>query len=147
MRRPSCPWPGRSSSWSGRGWRGRPARTGSAAAPYGPSRHQNSCFCPHRRGDAQALAPTTVPTVIDLTGKTLLITGGTGSFGTAFIRAVLARHDVHSIRVFSRDELKQSELQNTLNDSRLRWLLGDVRDADRLRVATKGGDALMHAAP
>ena len=84
--------------------------------------------------------------MIDLTGKTLLITGGTGSFGTAFIRAVLERHDVHSIRVFSRDELKQSELQNTFNDSRLRWLLGDVRDADRLRVATKGVDVLVHAA-
>ena len=48
--------------------------------------------------------------MIDLSGKTLLVTGGTGSFGTAFIRTVLARHDVHSIRVFSRDELKQSEL-------------------------------------
>ena len=58
--------------------------------------------------------------MIDLSGKTLLVTGGTGSFGTAFIRTVLARHDVHSIRVFSRDELKQSELQNSLQDSRLR---------------------------
>jgi UDP-N-acetylglucosamine 4,6-dehydratase len=84
--------------------------------------------------------------VIDLTGKTLLITGGTGSFGTAFIRTVLARHDVHSIRVFSRDELKQSELQHTFNDSRLRWLLGDVRDAERLRVATRGVDVIVHAA-
>jgi UDP-N-acetylglucosamine 4,6-dehydratase/5-epimerase len=84
--------------------------------------------------------------VIDLTGKTLLITGGTGSFGTAFIRTVLANHDVASIRVFSRDELKQSELQQTFRDKRLRWLLGDVRDGNRLRVATRGVDVLVHAA-
>jgi UDP-N-acetylglucosamine 4,6-dehydratase len=84
--------------------------------------------------------------VIDLTGKTLLITGGTGSFGTAFIGTVLANHDVASIRVFSRDELKQSELQQTYHDKRLRWLLGDVRDAARLRVATRGVDVLVHAA-
>jgi UDP-N-acetylglucosamine 4,6-dehydratase len=84
--------------------------------------------------------------VIDLTGKTLLITGGTGTFGTAFIRTVLANHDVASIRVFSRDELKQSELQQTFRDKRLRWLLGDVRDGNRLRVATRGIDVLVHAA-
>ena len=84
--------------------------------------------------------------MIDLSGKTLLVTGGTGSFGTAFIRTVLARHDVHSIRVFSRDELKQSELQNSLQDSRLRWLLGDVRDGERLKVASRGVDVIVHAA-
>jgi len=84
--------------------------------------------------------------VIDLSGKTLLVTGGTGSFGTAFVRRVLEHHDVHSIRVFSRDELKQSELQNQLRDPRMRWLLGDVRDAERLKVATRGVDLIVHAA-
>jgi UDP-N-acetylglucosamine 4,6-dehydratase len=84
--------------------------------------------------------------VIDLSGKTLLVTGGTGSFGTAFIRTVLSRFDVASIRVFSRDELKQSELEKTIRDPRLRWLLGDVRDRDRLRVATQGVDVIVHAA-
>jgi UDP-N-acetylglucosamine 4,6-dehydratase len=84
--------------------------------------------------------------VIELNGKTLLVTGGTGSFGTAFIRTVLSRYDVASIRVFSRDELKQSELEKTFRDSRLRWLLGDVRDRDRLRVATRGVDVIVHAA-
>ena len=59
---------------------------------------------------------------MDLTGKTLLITGGTGSFGTAFTRAVLERYDVASIRIFSRDELKQSELERKLHDRRLRFL-------------------------
>ncbi len=84
--------------------------------------------------------------MINLTGKTLLVTGGTGSFGTAFVRTLLADHDVASIRIFSRDELKQSELQQTFQDKRLRWLLGDVRDGSRLRVATRGVDVLVHAA-
>ena len=83
---------------------------------------------------------------MDLTGKTLLITGGTGSFGSTFIRTVLANHDVASVRVFSRDELKQYELDRTLRDSRLRLLIGDVRDRDRLRVATRGVDVIVHAA-
>src|SRR3954447_5022567 len=83
---------------------------------------------------------------MDLTGKTLLVTGGTGSFGTAFIRTVLEHHDVASIRIFSRDELKQYELERTLRDSRLRLLLGDVRDAHRLQVATRGVDVIVHAA-
>ncbi len=83
---------------------------------------------------------------MDLTGKTLLVTGGTGSFGSAFIRTVLERYDVASIRIFSRDELKQSEVERTLRDSRLRLLLGDVRDRDRLRVATHGVDVIVHAA-
>jgi UDP-N-acetylglucosamine 4,6-dehydratase len=84
--------------------------------------------------------------VFDLSGKTLLVTGGTGSFGTAFIRTVLARHDVAAIRIFSRDELKQSELEQKIRDPRIRLLLGDVRDRDRLRVATRGVDVLVHAA-
>jgi UDP-N-acetylglucosamine 4,6-dehydratase len=83
---------------------------------------------------------------MDLTGKTLLVTGGTGSFGTAFIRTVLERHDVASIRLFSRDELKQHEAERSIADRRLRLLLGDVRDRDRLRVATRGVDVIVHAA-
>src|SRR3712207_9527731 len=83
---------------------------------------------------------------MDLNGKTLLITGATGSFGRAFMRTVLERYDVEAIRVFSRDELKQSELERTVRDDRLRLLLGDVRDADRLRRATRGVDVIVHAA-
>jgi UDP-N-acetylglucosamine 4,6-dehydratase/5-epimerase len=82
-----------------------------------------------------------------LNGKTVLITGGTGSFGTAFIEAVLEQHDPHSVRVFSRDELKQSELQRRFaDDTRLRYLLGDVRDLPRLVRATRGVDVIVHAA-
>jgi UDP-N-acetylglucosamine 4,6-dehydratase/5-epimerase len=83
---------------------------------------------------------------MDLSGKTLLVTGATGSFGTAFIRAVLGRYDVEAIRVFSRDELKQGELSLALGDQRVRYLIGDVRDLQRLRVATRGVDLIVHAA-
>jgi UDP-N-acetylglucosamine 4,6-dehydratase len=84
---------------------------------------------------------------MDLTGKTILITGGTGSFGTAFLETVLRDHDPHSVRVFSRDELKQSELARRFADeTRLRFLLGDVRDLPRLTRATRGVDLIVHAA-
>jgi UDP-N-acetylglucosamine 4,6-dehydratase len=84
---------------------------------------------------------------MDLSGKTILITGGTGSFGKACIEALLERHDPRVVRVFSRDELKQSELQaHYLAESRLRFFLGDVRDRDRLVHATRGVDLIIHAA-
>jgi UDP-N-acetylglucosamine 4,6-dehydratase/5-epimerase len=83
---------------------------------------------------------------MDLTGKTLLVTGGTGSFGTAFTRTVLARHEVAAVRIFSRDELKQSEMERLLPDDRVRLLLGDVRDRDRLRIASRNVDVIVHAA-
>jgi UDP-N-acetylglucosamine 4,6-dehydratase len=82
---------------------------------------------------------------VNLTGKTLLVTGATGSFGTAFIREVLRRYDVEAIRAFSRDEVKQGELAVAVPDRRLRFLLGDVRDHERLRMATRGVDLIVHA--
>jgi UDP-N-acetylglucosamine 4,6-dehydratase len=84
---------------------------------------------------------------VDLSGKTILVTGGTGSFGTKFIETVLAEHDPAAIRLFSRDELKQSELQRRFaDDDRLRFLIGDVRDLERLVRATRGVDVIVHAA-
>jgi UDP-N-acetylglucosamine 4,6-dehydratase/5-epimerase len=84
---------------------------------------------------------------MDLTDKTILITGGTGSFGNACIRTLLAEHDPKVIRVFSRDELKQSEMQvRYAGESRLRYFLGDIRDRDRLVQATRGVDLILHAA-
>lgn len=82
---------------------------------------------------------------MDLSGKTILITGATGSFGRACITTLLQR-DPAAIRVFSRDELKQSELRAQHQDERLRFLIGDVRDLERLRIATRGVDLIIHAA-
>lgn len=80
-------------------------------------------------------------------GKTILITGATGSFGKALIARLLAEHEPTAIRCFSRDELKQSELQHTYADEdRLRFLIGDVRDAERLDRAVRGVDVIVHAA-
>lgn len=82
-----------------------------------------------------------------LRGKTVLITGGTGSFGQACTRALLEAHAVASIRIFSRDELKQWEMRRTFKDHpKLRFLIGDVRDAGRVKRAMEGVDVVIHAA-
>ncbi len=80
--------------------------------------------------------------------KTILITGGTGSFGTRFVERLLDDHEPRAIRIFSRDELKQWELQRRFadDDERMRYLIGDVRDKDRLVRATRGVDIIVHAA-
>jgi len=80
-------------------------------------------------------------------GKTILITGATGSFGTRFAQTILDRYEPQAVRVFSRDELKQYEMQRRFADeSRLRYLLGDVRSVERLQRATRGVDLIVHAA-
>ena len=78
--------------------------------------------------------------------KNILVTGGTGSFGKKFISYLLKEFNANKIIVFSRDELKQSEMQNIMNDSSLRYFIGDVRDKDRLRTAFRGVDYVVHAA-
>jgi UDP-N-acetylglucosamine 4,6-dehydratase len=84
---------------------------------------------------------------MDLEGKTILITGGTGSFGKACIETLLAEHDPKVIRIFSRDELKQSEMQaRHAGEKQLRFFLGDVRDRERIIGATHGVDLILHAA-
>jgi UDP-N-acetylglucosamine 4,6-dehydratase/5-epimerase len=83
----------------------------------------------------------------DFTGKTVLITGGTGSFGKALLEVLLRDHDPHAVRVFSRDELKQSELQERYaHNPKLRTFIGDVRDRERLERATRDCDVIVHAA-
>jgi len=82
-----------------------------------------------------------------LQGKSILITGGTGSFGKSFIKYALDNLEPHRIAVQSRDELKQYELRNQLNDDpRMRWFIGDVRDRGRLDRAFRGVDVVIHAA-
>ena len=80
-----------------------------------------------------------------LKNKTIMITGGTGSFGQACTKFLL-QHKAKKIIIYSRDELKQFEMSNKFNDLRLRFFLGDVRDLDRLKLATKKVDILIHAA-
>lgn len=81
-----------------------------------------------------------------LAGKTVLITGGTGSFGKAFVKRVLADDEIKKLVVFSRDELKQFEMAEQINSPKLRYFLGDVRDYQRLLQATDGVDVIIHAA-
>ena len=80
-----------------------------------------------------------------LDGKKILITGGTGSLGTALTKRLL-KTGVETIRIYSRDEWKQVQMQSNLNDKRLRFLIGDVRDKERLLRATEDIDILIHAA-
>ena len=79
-------------------------------------------------------------------GKSVLVTGGTGSFGKALIKRLLDVNDIRKIIVFSRDELKQFEMQETHKSEKLRFFLGDVRDYNRLEQATFDVDIVVHAA-
>ncbi len=82
-----------------------------------------------------------------LKNKTLLITGGTGSFGNAFVPMTLEKYDPKKIIIFSRDEMKQWEMAKKFEgDKRLRFFIGDVRDKDRLYRALDGVDYVVHAA-
>jgi|TARA_B100000959_G_scaffold281727_1_gene346473 UDP-N-acetylglucosamine 4,6-dehydratase len=80
-----------------------------------------------------------------LKNKIIMITGGTGSFGQMCVKHLLA-HNVKKVIIYSRDELKQFEMSNKFNSPKLRFLLGDVRDRDRLKLATKQVDMIIHAA-
>jgi len=79
-------------------------------------------------------------------GKTILVTGGTGSFGKNFIKFLLKYSDAKKVIVFSRDELKQSEMNREIQDNRLRFFLGDVRDLERLKRAFYEVNIVVHAA-
>ena len=82
-----------------------------------------------------------------LTGKTILITGGTGSFGHTFVPMTLAKYNPKKIIIFSRDEMKQWEMAKVCaDDKRVRFFIGDVRDKDRLYRALDGVDYVVHAA-
>lgn len=80
-----------------------------------------------------------------LTNRSLLITGGTGSFGYAFARHALAQ-GARRVAIFSRDELKQAQMRTAFADERLRFFVGDIRDRSRLDLALRGVDTVIHAA-
>ena len=81
-----------------------------------------------------------------LNNKNILITGGTGSFGTEAINFLLKKTKLKKLIIFSRDENKQYLLENTIKDKRLRFFLGDVRDEERLIMAFRNVDYIIHAA-
>lgn len=81
-----------------------------------------------------------------LENKTILVTGGTGTFGNAFAKYVLENCNPKTIRIFSRDEKKQDDMSRKFNDSRLSFLIGNVRDKNRLERAMKDVDIIVHAA-
>ncbi len=83
-----------------------------------------------------------------LSAKTVLVTGGTGSFGQKCVKTLLEKTDASKVIIFSRDELKQSQMRVDISDpgNRLRFFIGDVRDLERLQRAFKGVDYVIHAA-
>jgi len=87
---------------------------------------------------------------MNLAGKSILVTGGTGSFGKEFIKTILNEHpDIKRVIVYSRDELKQFEMAqefDPVKNRALRYFIGDVRDKDRLKRACEGVDVIIHAA-
>ena len=78
--------------------------------------------------------------------KTILISGGTGSFGKKFVQILIKNFKPKKIIIYSRDELKQYEMQKIYNQEFMRYFIGDVRDKDRLIKATKNVDLIIHAA-
>ena len=76
----------------------------------------------------------------------LLITGGTGSFGNAFLKKAVTNNEFSEIRIFSRDEKKQDDLRKSLSDPRVKFYIGDVRDTASVSQAVKGVDYIFHAA-
>jgi UDP-N-acetylglucosamine 4,6-dehydratase len=83
---------------------------------------------------------------MSLKNKIILVTGGTGSFGNRFTEIVLKEQLPKVVRILSRDELKQLQMHQRLNDDRIRFFIGDVRDEQRLYRAMSGVDVVVHAA-
>ena len=81
-----------------------------------------------------------------LDGRVVLVTGGTGSFGRAFVETILRDANPAKVIVFSRDEQKHYEMERALRHPKVRYFVGDIRDRDRLRTALRGVDVVVHAA-
>ncbi|HOX57772.1 MAG TPA: UDP-N-acetylglucosamine 4,6-dehydratase (inverting) [Candidatus Paceibacterota bacterium] len=85
-------------------------------------------------------------TCMDLLDRSILITGGTGSFGKRCVKTILQRYKPRKVIVYSRDELKQFEMQQEFKSGAMRFFIGDVRDRQRLCTAMRGVDYVIHAA-
>ena len=83
---------------------------------------------------------------MNLINKNVLITGGTGSFGVAMLKALLKKNQIREIRILSRDEKKQFDLRNQFNNKKIKFFIGDVRDANSLDAPFKNLDVVFHAA-
>jgi UDP-N-acetylglucosamine 4,6-dehydratase len=121
--------------------RSRPGSRPARSAPPSPQAQGHPAE-PFAAGDADGLYR-------QFDGKAVLVTGGSGSFGRLFVRTLLARSRPARLIVFSRDEFKQYEMQQLLAGEAaapLRFFIGDVRDADRLEMATREVDIIVHAA-
>lgn len=81
-----------------------------------------------------------------LDGKIVFLTGGTGSFGKRFTKIVLGKTNIKELVIYSRDELKQFEMQQWANSPKIKYVIGDVRDSYRLKTAMAGADLVVHAA-
>lgn len=79
-------------------------------------------------------------------GKSILITGGTGSFGKTYTKTLLQKYKPKKIIIYSRDELKQFEMAREFNDNCMRYFIGDIRDKERLNIAMKDVDFVIHTA-
>ena len=79
-------------------------------------------------------------------GKSILITGGTGSFGQHFVRTLFEKYKPRRVAIYSRDELKQFEMQQEFHGPEMRYFIGDVRDRERLTMAMRGVEMVVHAA-
>ena len=86
------------------------------------------------------------PEKIDWRNQTILLTGGTGSFGKHFCKIMTEKYHPKVIRVYSRDELKQHEMRQQFGEEHIRYFIGDIRDSDRLKRAMEGVDIVIHAA-
>lgn len=82
----------------------------------------------------------------DIDGKSILVTGGSGSFGNQFVEHLLSLHKPKKVMVYSRDEFKQSQMAERIRDPRARFFIGDVRDLPRLEMAMREVDIVVHAA-
>ncbi len=82
----------------------------------------------------------------DIKNKNVLVTGGTGSVGTAFINSILKNDKPKKVIVYSRDELKQYDMERKLKNNKVKFIIGDIRDLQRLLVSCKGVDTIIHSA-